>query len=139
MEAKTVREYYTLSGHKGGITSLAYRDDSKLLASASEDGTIKLWNMDGGTQAKPGAKESTRSTATVEVSAPGEQDEHDACSVATRSEHGGWIHLEREVAHPATPSVRGPPRPRKEKDFVPTPSPVLRWREWRACCRSVSS
>ena len=43
---------------------------------------------DGGTRAKPTAAESTRSSATVEVSAPGEQDEHDACSVATRSEHG---------------------------------------------------
>jgi hypothetical protein len=43
---------------------------------------------DGGTRAEPGAKASTPSTASVEVSAPGEQDEHDACSVATRSEPG---------------------------------------------------
>ncbi|RMF88317.1 MAG: hypothetical protein D6741_19400 [Planctomycetota bacterium] len=44
-EAGTDREFYRLDGHKGAITDLAWRPDSNVLASCSEDGTVKLWNM----------------------------------------------------------------------------------------------
>jgi WD40 repeat protein len=47
-EAGTDREFHNLEGHKGAVTSLAWRDDSNMLATASEDGTIKLWGMEDG-------------------------------------------------------------------------------------------
>jgi WD40 repeat protein len=35
----------TLEGHTGWVTSLAVRSDNKLLASASTDGTAKIWDL----------------------------------------------------------------------------------------------
>jgi hypothetical protein len=43
---------FTLTGHKAGITALSWRDDSRILASSSEDGTIKWWDSQEGKQAK---------------------------------------------------------------------------------------
>jgi hypothetical protein len=43
-------ELYSLAGHKGAITALASAGDT--LVSASEDGTLKLWNMADGKQIK---------------------------------------------------------------------------------------
>ena len=40
--SKVIRE---LKGHTSNITSLAYTCDSTLLASTSEDKTVKLWSM----------------------------------------------------------------------------------------------
>jgi WD40 repeat protein len=37
----------TLKGHQGGVTSLSWNRDGKILASASYDSTVKLWNIDG--------------------------------------------------------------------------------------------
>jgi len=37
----------TLSGHRTGITSVVYRPNGDLIASAEQDGTIKLWQPDG--------------------------------------------------------------------------------------------
>jgi WD domain, G-beta repeat len=48
-EAHTGREYFGLRGHKLAITDLTWRDDSNVLASCSEDGTIHLWEMENGT------------------------------------------------------------------------------------------
>ena len=33
-----------LSGHSDGVTCLAWSEDSTLLASGSDDGTLRLWN-----------------------------------------------------------------------------------------------
>src|SRR5204863_3670635 len=41
------QELFTLAGHKTAVTSLVWRDDSKILASASEDGNIRWWDNDG--------------------------------------------------------------------------------------------
>jgi len=41
----TGRRLYTLRGHKSGITSLSFSRDSALLASGSEDGTLRLWDL----------------------------------------------------------------------------------------------
>ena len=44
--------FYTLNGHKDDITRLSWRLDSNVLASASEDGTVRLWAMVNGKQVK---------------------------------------------------------------------------------------
>jgi len=48
----TLQELFTLAGHKSYVTALSWRGDSKLLASSSEDGTVKLWEMQEGKQFK---------------------------------------------------------------------------------------
>src|SRR5690606_12548142 len=37
--------FLDLTDHKGAVNSLSWRDDSNVLASASDDGTVKLWDM----------------------------------------------------------------------------------------------
>jgi hypothetical protein len=46
-EVATGRERFTLTGHtrKGFLTSVAFSPNAKTLASASADGTIKLWDL----------------------------------------------------------------------------------------------
>jgi chromosome segregation ATPase len=51
-EAKTGREYLTLNGHTAAITALSWRGDSNLLASGSEDATVRLWEPENGGQVK---------------------------------------------------------------------------------------
>lgn len=43
----TIEHYSTCNGHQRGINSIEFSSDSKLLVSASGDGTIILWNIDG--------------------------------------------------------------------------------------------
>jgi WD40 repeat protein len=40
----------TAAGHTGGVTCCAFSPDGTLLASASDDGTTRLWHLPGGTQ-----------------------------------------------------------------------------------------
>src|SRR5207237_676150 len=46
-ETNTAREYLSLRGHTAAVTDLSWRADSNVLASGSEDGTIRLWEMEG--------------------------------------------------------------------------------------------
>ncbi|YAF94009.1 MAG: NACHT and WD repeat domain-containing protein [Nodularia sp. CChRGM 3473] len=41
------REQNLLQGHTAGVTSIASSSDGKLIASGSDDGTIRLWNQQG--------------------------------------------------------------------------------------------
>jgi WD40 repeat protein len=43
-DARTGEEILTLSGHKGWVTGLAFSGDGHRLATASEDGTLKIWD-----------------------------------------------------------------------------------------------
>jgi|ERR1700722_303456 len=43
------RELLVLKGHTGIVKALAFRDDGKVLASASSDGTVRLWDLRTGT------------------------------------------------------------------------------------------
>jgi len=51
-EAETGHEYLTLAGHTAAVNAVAWRGDSNVLASASEDATLRLWEMENGTQMK---------------------------------------------------------------------------------------
>ena len=47
-DAATGRELYTLSGHSGWVMDIAISPDGKKLASASMDGTVKIWSLEPG-------------------------------------------------------------------------------------------
>ena len=49
-EAKSGKEFLTLRGHTKGVTGLAWRADSDALASCSEDGTVRVWDMHTGSR-----------------------------------------------------------------------------------------
>jgi hypothetical protein len=49
-EAFTAREYFTLRGHTAAITEVSWRLDSNVVGSCSEDGTIRLFEMENGNQ-----------------------------------------------------------------------------------------
>jgi chromosome segregation ATPase len=51
-EAHTGREFLTLNGHTAAVTGMSWRADSNMLASASEDATVRLWEPENGTQVK---------------------------------------------------------------------------------------
>jgi len=47
-ESQTGREYFDLRGHTAAITDVSWRLDSNVVASSSEDGSIKLWELENG-------------------------------------------------------------------------------------------
>ncbi|MFP6887278.1 MAG: hypothetical protein VB997_06925, partial [Opitutales bacterium] len=51
-EARSGNLFYTLNGHKQAITALSWRADSNLLASASEEGSVRTWEMFNGKQVR---------------------------------------------------------------------------------------
>jgi WD40 repeat protein len=55
----------TLSGHRGGVTSVAFSPDGKTLASAGRDKTVRLWDVETGknTQVLEGHTDEVRAVA----------------------------------------------------------------------------
>jgi len=51
-ESQTGREYFDLRGHTAAITDVSWRLDSNVVASSSEDGSIKLWELENGDNIK---------------------------------------------------------------------------------------
>jgi WD40 repeat protein len=52
-DAATGRELFTFSGHNGPILGVAFSSDSQLLATASTDGTAKVWDVSAGVSVQP--------------------------------------------------------------------------------------
>ncbi|MGH7226524.1 MAG: WD40 repeat domain-containing protein, partial [Gemmataceae bacterium] len=48
-DLRSARQFRTLKGHRGAIRSLALSGDGRLLASASADHTVRLWELISGT------------------------------------------------------------------------------------------
>lgn len=67
-DAEAGQEVQTFTGHRGAITSLAWRTPD-LLVSASEDGSVKTWSIKEGAQAKTVAAHS--STVSVRLTVDG--------------------------------------------------------------------
>ncbi|MHC5832950.1 MAG: WD40 repeat domain-containing protein, partial [Nostoc sp.] len=48
ISSPNIREQNRLEGHKDWVNRVVFSPDGKTLASASDDKTIKLWNLDTG-------------------------------------------------------------------------------------------
>src|SRR5690606_25653666 len=51
-EAANAQEYHTLRGHSAAINSVSWRHDGNVLASGSDDNSIRLFEMENGNQIK---------------------------------------------------------------------------------------
>src|SRR5712692_643659 len=69
--------------HAGPVTALAYSHDGKILASGSEDGTIRLWDAATGKELQCVAKQQGK-IAEVHFSADGQR------LIAWSYYHGSW-------------------------------------------------
>ena len=58
-------EIRTLKGHSDGVQSVAFSPDGQRLASASDDGTVKVWDADTGQEIRTLSSGPARSVQSV--------------------------------------------------------------------------
>jgi len=44
-DASAWKELFTLNGHQGGVSALAFNPDGMMLVTSSRDGTIRFWGV----------------------------------------------------------------------------------------------
>jgi hypothetical protein len=91
------KELYRLQGRQGEVISLAFAPDGKSLATAGNDGTVRLWDLATGRQVRQLGTH-TRGFSSVALSPDGK-------TVAS-ADYGGTIHLVETSTGKSTPSSR---------------------------------
>jgi hypothetical protein len=51
-ESDSGNEFHTLRAHQAAIRAAVFRADSNILATSSEDGTVRFWEMNGGSEVR---------------------------------------------------------------------------------------
>ena len=112
-DASTLKQRARLVGHKADIWSLAFSHDSRLLASASWDGTVKIWQLASGQELL-----TIPSMVGVVWSVAFAPDDR-TLAYASGSASGGAITLLR-----AASDADAMPPPKKPRRPLPSPSEI---------------